>query len=91
VLPKKQEENLARMQTPRQLDTWLAANQLLKVRALTLGFGPFTFCKYLHLPDALGINLHGHLQRLAQRGVPPFRSTGAQYVVLATKTGPAAV
>lgn len=69
----------------RFIDTSLARVGLLKSQSKTLGFGPFTFLRQSVLPKRLGITLHHRLQRLADRGTPFFRSTGAQYIVLAGK------
>lgn len=69
----------------RFIDTSLARIGLRKSKSKTLGFGPFTFLRQSVLPRRLGITLHHRLQRLADRGTPFFRSTGAQYIVLAGK------
>jgi ubiquinone/menaquinone biosynthesis C-methylase UbiE len=49
----------------------------------TFGFGPFTMFGVPVPPVRAGIRLSGRLQRLADQGVPGFRSAGAQYLVLA--------
>ncbi len=71
----------------RFIDKALAHAELRKMRSLTLGFGPFSLFRCTVLPAPLGIALHHRLQRLADRNVPLFRSTGAQYLVLSKKSG----
>jgi ubiquinone/menaquinone biosynthesis C-methylase UbiE len=69
----------------RFIDTSMQRFGLNKIRSKTLGFGPFTLLRHPLLPKRLGVALHHRLQRLADRGVPLLRSTGAQYIVLAGK------
>lgn len=69
----------------RFIDKTLASSELVKVKSATLGFGPFTLFNHSILSDASGLRLHRRLQRLAERGTPIFRSTGAQYIALAQK------
>lgn len=72
----------------RFIDRTLASFKLVKMKSVTLGFGPFTLFHRSLLSDASGLRLHQRLQRLAERGTPVLRSTGAQYIVLATKLLP---
>jgi ubiquinone/menaquinone biosynthesis C-methylase UbiE len=72
----------------RFIDRSLAHAGLVKTRGKTLGFGPFSLFRRSMLSQPLSIVLHHRLQRLADRGVPVFRSTGAQYIVLAAKPAP---
>jgi ubiquinone/menaquinone biosynthesis C-methylase UbiE len=67
------------------IDRILSHNGLEKVKAVTLGFGPFSLLGVELLPESLGIKLHRRLQAFADLGVPGFRSTGSQYLVLARK------
>jgi 2-polyprenyl-3-methyl-5-hydroxy-6-metoxy-1,4-benzoquinol methylase len=67
------------------IDKILERVELIKTRSITVGFGPFTFLRRKLLSESLGIALHRRLQRLAERNVPPFRSTGMSYLVLASK------
>ena len=69
----------------RFIDKNIASSGLAKVKSVTLGFGPFTLFNRSILSDSSGLRLHNRLQRLAERGIPVFRSTGAQYIVLARK------
>jgi 2-polyprenyl-3-methyl-5-hydroxy-6-metoxy-1,4-benzoquinol methylase len=71
--------------TRRFIDDVLATAQLVKTRTKTLGFGPFTFCGRDIFSEAVSKALHHRLQRLADRNVPIFRSTGTAYLVLARK------
>jgi len=69
----------------RFIDKKIVSSGLVKVKSVTLGFGPFTLFNRSILSDVSGLKLHNRLQRLAERGNPLFRSTGAQYIVLAQK------
>ena len=73
------------MHSPGEFDRALSRAGLLKVCGRTLGFGPFSFLGCPLLPAAVGVCLHHRLQRLADRGVPLIRSTGAQYIVVTQK------
>lgn len=75
----------ARLHTPRFTDATLESAGLGKLRGATVGFGPFTFFRRTVLPSSYGNALHHRLQRLADRQVPILRSSGSQYVVLASK------
>ncbi len=76
----------AALHTCRFVDETLAHFELFKVRSMTLGFGPFSLFRRSILAEKPGIALHYRLQSLAERNVPVFRSTGAQYLVLARKS-----
>lgn len=71
---------------PAAVKAILAHVGLVTVKGKTLGFGPFTLLGRPLLPTSLAIPLHRRLQRLADRGVPPFHSTGAQYLTLTQKS-----
>src|SRR6266516_6332060 len=66
-----------------EFDRILADAGLERLRGSAYGFGPFTLFGRRVLPERLGVRLHLWLQRLADRGVPLVRSTGAQYMVVA--------
>ena len=70
----------------RFIDQTLSDFNLVKTRSMTLGFGPFSLFHRAIFPDAPGVRLHHRLQRLSNRNVPLFRSTGAHYIVQARKT-----
>jgi ubiquinone/menaquinone biosynthesis C-methylase UbiE len=72
----------------RFIDDILARAGLVKTRSRTIGFGPFSLLHRNVLPEPLSRTLHRRLQRLANRNVPIFRSTGTQYLVLARKSVP---
>ena len=72
---------------PRFIDRMLARAGLRKVKSRTIGFGPFTFLGRALVPQRVGIELDRRLQRLADRGVPGLRSSGAHYLALARKDG----
>jgi ubiquinone/menaquinone biosynthesis C-methylase UbiE len=84
LIGKPSSVSLSRMQSPSELDTSVAAAGLDKIKGVTFGFGPFSFCR-LPMPNSLGVRLHGKLQYLADRRVAVVRSTGAQYLVLSRK------
>jgi len=73
--------------TNSQVDAWLRLAGLERARSMTYGFGPFSFLGRNLLAESTGVRLHRMLQRYADRNVPVLRSTGAQYIVLARKTG----
>lgn len=68
-----------------EVEKLLASAELSRVRAETLGFGPFTFFDREFLPDWLGVKVHRMLQFLGKRGCPGLGSTGWQIVILARK------
>ncbi|HYL44322.1 MAG TPA: methyltransferase domain-containing protein [Ktedonobacteraceae bacterium] len=72
-------------QSCRDMDKTLASFKLDKVRGKTLGFGPFTLFNRTIVPKSIGKWLHIRLQRLADRNIPGFRSTGKHYIVLTRK------
>jgi hypothetical protein len=82
-LHKPSRDPKARYRTTSYIDRIIFQNHLEKVRAVTLGFGPYSFLGSYFLPDSLGIRLHHRLQALADRGVAGLRSIGSQYLVLA--------
>lgn len=71
-----------------ETDALLQRASLRKIWGTTLGFGPFWFPQHF-LPRSFGVTLHRGLQKCVARGVPMVRSTGAHYIVLAKKAGPA--
>lgn len=73
-------------QSCRDMDKTLASFKLDKVRGKTLGFGPFTLFNRTVVPKAIGKWLHIRLQRLADRNIPGFRSTGKHYIILTRKS-----
>lgn len=64
-------------------DALLSRAGLELLKRSTFGFGPFTMFGLPVASGRLGIRLNTSLQRLADQGVPGFRSAGAQYLVLA--------
>jgi ubiquinone/menaquinone biosynthesis C-methylase UbiE len=76
---------LVHMHTTWHIDRVVSESRLQTEKAITLGFGPFSFLGRTLLPDPAGIRWHHRLQTLADRGVPGVRSTGSQYLVLAKK------
>jgi SAM-dependent methyltransferase len=71
--------------TIKEMDVFLDQAGLHRVHSETLGFGPFTFFYRRFLPKNLEVALNRGLQRLADLDWPLFRSTGAQFLVLAQK------
>jgi hypothetical protein len=78
-------EARVRMDATADVDRRLAAGGLVKVDAVTLGFGPFSLFGRSLLSDRRGVRVHATLQRLADGGTPMLRATGAHYVVLARR------
>jgi ubiquinone/menaquinone biosynthesis C-methylase UbiE len=52
------------------------------------GFGPFTIFNHRLFSDTVGIKIQEKLQQYADSGYPIIRSTGSQYIALATKRPP---
>ena len=55
------------------------------VKSKSVGFGPFTFFGHNMFSEGVGIKIQQKLQEYADSGYPILRSTGSQYIVLATK------
>lgn len=85
VLRRKANGARAVVNSPRDIDSALAAAGLRPESSATLGFGPFTLMRRQLLPEATGLKVHHRMQALANRRVPVFRSAGAHYVVAARK------
>jgi ubiquinone/menaquinone biosynthesis C-methylase UbiE len=58
---------------------------LTVLKSKSVGFGPFTFLSHRLFSDAIGIKIQEKLQQYADNGYPMIRSTGSQYIILATK------
>jgi len=86
ILHSSPKPMMAAVRDCRFIDEVLASAGLNKTRSMTLGFGKFTFLQRSILSERLGIALHHRLQRLADRNVPLFRSTGMSYIALARKS-----
>jgi ubiquinone/menaquinone biosynthesis C-methylase UbiE len=72
---------------PRTFDRELRAAGLRKERSFSLGFGPFTLFGRPTIRGRAAVALHSRLQQLADERLPLLRSSGAQYMVVARKTG----
>jgi SAM-dependent methyltransferase len=68
----------------REFDALAARAGLSKTGGLTVGFGPFSFCRY-ELPQGLGLALHRRLQRFAAAGFSALRSAGLVYLTIVAK------
>jgi len=71
--------------SPKEFDAVLSKVGLVKLKGVTLGFGPFSLFNEKLFSDKMARNIHRKLQNLADRNLPMIRVTGAQYLVLATK------
>jgi ubiquinone/menaquinone biosynthesis C-methylase UbiE len=71
--------------SPREFNKSLHEAGLTLVKSTSVGFGPFTFFAHNLFSESVGIKIHQRLQEYADKGYPIFRSTGSQYIVLATK------
>jgi ubiquinone/menaquinone biosynthesis C-methylase UbiE len=74
--------------SPREFKKNLCEAGLTILKSTSVGFGPFTFFGNRMFSDSVGIKIHQKLQEYADNGYPFFRSTGSQYIVLATKKSP---
>jgi ubiquinone/menaquinone biosynthesis C-methylase UbiE len=76
---------------PRRYQKWqvkrlLRNGGLHPIKVATVGFGPFSLFGRKPLPEAISLRLDEALQRLAEWGVPPFRSVGRLCLVLASRS-----
>jgi ubiquinone/menaquinone biosynthesis C-methylase UbiE len=71
--------------SPKEFNKSLCEAGLTVLKSTSVGFGPFTFFSHRLFPDAVGIKIHQKLQEYADSRYPFFRSTGSQYIILATK------
>ena len=55
------------------------------MKSAGVGFGPFTFFGHHFFSESVGIKIHQKLQEYADNGYPIWRTTGSQYIVLATR------
>lgn len=78
---------LATMHRLKEFDSFLEDAGLVRVRAVTLGFGAFTFMGRRFLHDDTSVRLHNRLQARADKGKPILKDRGNQYLVLARKAG----
>jgi ubiquinone/menaquinone biosynthesis C-methylase UbiE len=74
--------------SPKKFNRSLCEAGLTVMKSTSVGFGPFTFFGHRLFSDGVGIKIHQKLQEYADSGYPVFRSTGSQYIVLATKKPP---
>ena len=70
----------------RQFSKDLREAGLTIVKSKSVGFGPFTFFGHRLFPDGVAIKIQQKLQEYADSAYPILRSTGSQYIVLATKS-----
>lgn len=70
-----------------EFESLVESARLERLDGSAFGFGPFTLLGRKLLPDRLGIAVHQRLQRLADQGVPGFRSTAWENMILARKAG----
>lgn len=71
------------MQPTREFDCWLSEAGFQKLKAATIGFGPFTLFRRQLLPDHTSARLHRRMQKMAYAGWPFLRESGAHYLVAA--------
>jgi ubiquinone/menaquinone biosynthesis C-methylase UbiE len=74
--------------SPKEFNKNLREANLTVMKSTSVGFGPFTFFGHSLFSEGVSIKIHQKLQQYASRGYPFFRSTGSQYIVLATKKSP---
>jgi 2-polyprenyl-3-methyl-5-hydroxy-6-metoxy-1,4-benzoquinol methylase len=64
---------------------------LTVVKSKSVGFGPFTLFGHRLFSDAVGIKIQEKLQEYSDKGFPILRSSGSQYILLATKKPPKSI
>lgn len=74
-----------RVYSTRLVNNWVSVADLIKIKDVTIGFGPFTCFGHELLPRSVGVKLYRRLQNLADRSVLGFRSIGTERVILARK------
>ncbi|MGA2682198.1 MAG: class I SAM-dependent methyltransferase [Candidatus Bathyarchaeia archaeon] len=77
-----------RQHSIREFNKSLYEAGLTVIKSTSVGFGPFTFFGHKLFSDEVGIKIHQKLQEYADKGYPILRSTGSQYIVIATKKPP---
>jgi ubiquinone/menaquinone biosynthesis C-methylase UbiE len=71
--------------SPKEFNKSLREAGLSVMKSTSVGFGPFTFFAHNLFSESVGIKIQQKLQKYADNGYPILRSTGSQYIVLATK------
>jgi ubiquinone/menaquinone biosynthesis C-methylase UbiE len=74
-----------RLDSLRELEDWLSAAGLVKIKMTTVGFPALTFRGRKIFGERGSIRLNHWLQRLADHNVPGVKSSGMDYIVLARK------
>jgi hypothetical protein len=77
-----------RQHSIKEFNKNLSEAGLTIMKSTSVGFGPFTFFAHSLFSESVGIKIHQKLQEYADNGYPILRSTGSQYIVLATKKPP---
>jgi len=76
----------AKRHYPWEVDRLMAERNFDRVKACTVGFGPFTFLGRVLFPDHVGVRLHRWLQTCAsRRPLSVLRWAGSHYLVLVAK------
>jgi ubiquinone/menaquinone biosynthesis C-methylase UbiE len=73
------------------VDRMIAGAGLTKIRASSVGFGPFSLMGRGILPAKLAIPVHRRLQGLADRDVPFVKNGGMSYLIHGRKPAPKAL
>jgi ubiquinone/menaquinone biosynthesis C-methylase UbiE len=69
----------------KELIAYLQEVNLINIKNVNFGFGPFTFLRQNLFKEEMGIKIQQRLQSYANIGFPVFRSIGSQYVILVRK------
>jgi ubiquinone/menaquinone biosynthesis C-methylase UbiE len=69
----------------REFNKSLCEAGLIVVKSKSVGFGPFTLFGHRLFSEASGVKIQEKLQEYSDKGYPILRSTGSQYIVLATR------
>jgi ubiquinone/menaquinone biosynthesis C-methylase UbiE len=74
-----------RRHSQRQFIRSLNKAGLTLIKNSSVGFGPFTFFSHNMFPESIGTKINQKLQQYADKKYPILRSTGSQFIFLATK------
>lgn len=85
-LRKPSTEPAVHRYTLKEFNRHLTSVGLVGIKHHMIGYGPFSFFRYEPFPDQFGIKLHYRLQQYSNRGALLLRSTGSQFLVVATKS-----
>ena len=86
ILPPSGEGATATFHSPSEMRKLFRSQNLIFVRDVTVGFGPFSFFGKNIFPDPAGVRIHLFLEKLTERKIPLLQSTGSHYIALVRKS-----